>query len=186
MKQKQRKIASLISTSLLALMLPGVAFSHATLVEKHGVVGSTLKNAIQIGHGCSTGDGHHLATKKLIMDVPDGVHGARAYNKAGWKIKTIKGPVTPYMSRGNLVTEDTVRIMWKAMNKHAAVANELREEFWFQATLPEKAAMSVYFPATQVCDKNNRVEWVEIPGDGMEPGDLPRPAPRIVTTPSGL
>lgn len=183
---KQIKFASIISVSLLALSFPDIALSHATLIEKHGVAGSTMKNAIQIGHGCSTDDGQHLATKKIIIDVPDGVRGARAYNKAGWKIKTIKGPVTPYMSRGNLVTEDTIRIVWKAMNKHAAVAVGLHEEFWFRATLPEKAAKSIYFPTTQVCNKHNRLEWVEIPADDMGPGDLPRPAPRIVTTPSGL
>jgi len=183
---KQKTLASLISATLISLALPGVAFSHATLVEKHGVAGSTLKNAIQIGHGCSTVDGRHLATKKIIMDVPDGVRGATAYAKAGWKIDIITGPVTPYMSRGNLVSEDTVKIVWKAMNKHAAVADGLRDEFWFRAALPKKAAMSVYFPTIQVCNKHNRQEWVEIPSYGMEPGDLSKPAPRLVTTPSGL
>jgi len=173
-------------TSAILVTLPTTVFSHITLIDKHAKAGDTIKNALQIGHGCTNWNGKSLATQRVIMLVPDGVKQARAFAKAGWKIKMIKGPITPYESRGTMITEDVVKIIWTADGNNNKLDSDLRGEFYFRATMPEKAAQSIYFPSTQVCNAKNMVEWTGIPMTDQEPGDLDRPAPRLVTTPSGL
>jgi periplasmic copper chaperone A len=173
-------------TVTLFLSIPDRALSHATFTQKHGVAGATIKAALRIGHGCSAGNGQFLPTKKIIMIVPEGVRRFRAYNKSGWKIKMIQGPVTPYESGGNLIMEDTVKVIWRAMSVYDMVPDGLIDEFRFQATLPNKPATSVYFPTVQVCSHEDKIGWVELPENDQEPADLHRPAPRMVTTPSGL
>lgn len=182
--KKKNILYILLCTTIIAL--PTTAMAHITLVDKHAVSGSTIKNALQIGHGCTTDDGRKLSTRKVIMSIPDGVKQARPFAKAGWTIKTVIGPITPYESRGNLITEDVVEIIWRANGKKNKLDYNFRDEFTFRATMPSKPAQSIYFPATQVCNNTNKVEWIGIPVGDEEPGDLDRPAPRLVTTPSGL
>jgi len=183
---KKRNTLFIALASAIIVALPATSLAHITLIDKHAVAGSTIKNALQIGHGCTSPNGDKLAIKKVIMQVPDGVRQATAFAKPGWKIRMKKGPITPYESRGNMITEDVVKIIWRADGSINKLAYDLRDEFHFRATMPGKAAQSIYFPATQVCNKNNRIEWTEIPMNDEEPGDLAHPAPRLVTTPSGL
>ena len=120
------------------------------------------------------------------MLVPDGITQVSAFAKPGWNIKMKKGPITPYESRGTMITEGVVKIIWRADKPRHRLAFDLRDEFYFRAKMPKKAAQSIYFPATQVCNKNNKVEWIEIPMNDQEPSEIDNPAPRLVTTPSGL
>lgn len=186
MKNKFTVVRVFLWTTIISIGASGTAFSHVTLAKKHAIAGSTLKNALQIGHGCTDDSGAVLSTKRMIMDVPDGVRGVTAYAKPGWKINIIKGAVTPYELRGKIITEDTVKVMWTAMTDKFEVPDGIRDEFWFRASLPDKAAMSVYFPTIQVCGPTDKQRWIEIPNDSQEPSDLTKPAPRLVTTPSRL
>lgn len=157
--------------TLLTLMLPSLAFSHAVLEQKTVETNSFYKAVMGIGHGC---DGS--ATTKITIEIPEGVHKAKPMPKAGWQIEVVKGKLkTPYIATayGKEITEDVQKIIWSG----GKLLDEHFDEFIFKAKIAVSPQL-LHFPTKQECE-SGEIYWSEIPAKGKTTHDYKSPAPAL-------
>ena len=91
------------------------SFSHISLENRTATAGTSYKAVLQVGHGC---DGS--ATRQVAVEIPPGFRDAKPMPKPGWTISTqVARLAVPYDSHGKAVTDDVVRVTWKAGSKKA-------------------------------------------------------------------
>ncbi|MCE6970019.1 MULTISPECIES: YcnI family protein [Rhodobacterales] len=166
----------LSATLAAALLAAPAAFAHASLETGAAPAGSTYKAVLRIPHGC---EGE--ATRKLTVEIPEGMHSVKPMPKAGWTLATERGTYAQvYKAHGKDVTSGVTRITWTG-----ELPDDWYDEFVFRGTLgealPEGTVLA--FVVTQTC-ATKQVSWSELP-DPATPGVEPEhPAvPLEVTAP---
>ncbi|MEN9718624.1 MAG: hypothetical protein RIQ99_1502, partial [Pseudomonadota bacterium] len=130
---------TLISTSVIAVVGASSASAHMG-IELRGstpTAGSSSTLMFRPGHGCD-GD----ATNALSVEIPAGVTGVKAQQKAGWKLST--------SNNGNTIT-------WSG----GSLPDDQFDEFGLRVTWPKaavgSAAQKYYFKAVQNCNAELKV-----------------------------
>ena len=143
------------------LLLPALTSAHVVLKPKQAPADSEVTLTFVVEHGCNGSP-----TKRLRIRVPDGVGNVTPLGVPGWKAAAAQTSA----SAGASVAE----LIWLGGTLDAQTMGE------FAATmrLPDKAGVTLYFPATQECERGvNR--WSEIPGPDLPVGALKYPAPAL-------
>lgn len=132
-------LGTLTFTSMITVIGASSASAHMG-IELRGstpTAGSSSTLMFRPGHGCD-GD----ATNALSVEIPAGVTGAKAQQKAGWKISTSNNGSTITWSGGNLPDDQF-------------------DEFGLRVTWPKaaigSAAQKYYFKAVQTCNTELKV-----------------------------
>lgn len=134
--------------------------AHIVLDNPSAVAGSYYRGALKVGHGCSGSP-----VKQVIVNIPEGVQGAKPMPKAGWQIEIRRKPLTkPYVSHGRTVTEDVSEISWTARTPDDYLQDVHYDEFVVSAKLPEVPG-KLYWKTSQVCEQG-RIDWYDVPADG--------------------
>jgi uncharacterized protein YcnI len=155
--------------------LPATAFAHATLTVGEAPADSYYVATVQIPHGC---DGK--ATNEVRVKLPEGFISAKPMPKAGWQIEIIKGKYQKaYDNHGKAISEGPLEIRWKG--------GDLPDEYYDTFTISGKlsgipAGAAVAFATTQLCGKDGKVAWSEIPAPGQNAHSLKHPAPMLMLT----
>lgn len=157
-----RTLALLSSIGLL-----GNAQAHITLQNQKAETGANYRAVLQVGHGCEG----NSPTRQIIVDIPEGVMGARPMAKAGWKIEVDKAKLPqPYTIHGVTISDYVTQIRWTGGSLDDAVY----DEFVVVAKLPDRTG-PLYWKISQVCDQG-RLDWAEIPTAGKKLSDYRTPA----------
>lgn len=155
-----------------AVIVPSLAFSHATFEVKKVLANSTYKAVLRIPHGCSGN-----ATTAVHVKLPEGFIKAKPMPKAGWKLDLITGKFeNTYTYHGKDISEGPKEIIWKEGN----LPNDFYDEFVFRVRVTDhfKVGDTVYIPVVQVCTTGENA-WVEIPKAGDDTHSVKRPAPSL-------
>ncbi len=138
----------------IALLLPGMAHSHASLEPNQAESGSYYKGIVTLIHGC---DGS--STTRVTVDIPEGLQFVKPMPKAGWQLEIVKKPVErPYFRDGIEITETVRQISWFGNTLHDIHF----DEFIFRGRIGVGATSVLYFPVTQECESGQLV-WDQIP-----------------------
>jgi uncharacterized protein YcnI len=165
MKLIFKTIATLSLTSLMTL----TAQAHVTIQERTAVQGTYHRAAFKVGHGCEGSP-----TVKVVIDLPEGLVGAKPMPKAGWQISTETRPLAkPYDSHGKAVTERVARVTWSG----GSLPDAHYDEFVMQFQVKADAGV-LWIPVDQICEKG-RNPWMEVPQTGTETRGLKFPAARF-------
>lgn len=160
-----RSFRALALLSFLGLM--GNAYAHITLQNQKGEAGAYYRAVLQVGHGCEAGS----PIKQIIVDIPDGVLGAKPMAKAGWKIEVDKAKLAkPYTMHGVTITDYVTQIRWTG----GPLADAHYDEFVLVAKLPDQAG-PLYWKVSQICE-TGRLDWAETPAAGKKLSDYKLPA----------
>jgi uncharacterized protein YcnI len=128
--------------------------------------GGDYKAVFRVGHGC---DGSPVT--QLIVNIPNGVRGARPMAKPGWRIEIERARIDPpYDSHGRTVTEDVAQIRFVG----GPLPDGHYDEFALVAQLPAQPG-PLYWKVSQVCQQG-RIDWADVPAAGQSPHDLKSPA----------
>lgn len=156
---------------LLLTALP--AGAHITLETRQADAGSAYKAVFRVSHGCEGSP-----VKEIIVQIPEGVQGAKPMPKAGWQLVVEKTALAkPYVSHGKTISEDTSMVRWSGGTLPAA----WYDEFVLVAKLPEQPG-NLYWKVTQVCEEG-RIDWADIPADGKKLSDYQAPAALLEVLP---
>ena len=156
----------------LAVLLPSVAWAHATLETPEASPDSYYKAVVRIGHGC---DGS--ATNTVRVTVPEGVISVRPMPKAGWDVELQEADYArSYELHGRQYDRGVRTITWTG----GLLPDNYYDEFVFRGRLTDfKHGSTVYFPVTQECEEGE-IAWSQIPAQGQDAHDLDRPAPGLL------
>ena len=158
-------------------LLSGIAssaFAHAVLDNPHAEAGSSYRAAIRITHGCSGSP-----VREVIVQIPEGVRGAKPMPKPGWTLEVEKARLAqPYESHGRRIEEDVVRVRWSG----GRLENAHFDEFVMLAGLPQTPG-KLYWKVSQVCEKG-RIDWFDVPQGGNTAADLKEPAAVLEVLPA--
>lgn len=131
--------SAITAASVTAIVGASSASAHMG-IELRGstpTAGSSSTLMFRPGHGCD-GD----ATNALSVEIPEGVTGVKAQQKAGWRISTSDGGKTITWSGGSLPDDQF-------------------DEFGLRVTWPKadigSAAKKYYFKAVQTCNAELKV-----------------------------
>jgi uncharacterized protein YcnI len=164
------------SLGLAAMLATTCASAHIGLENQKAEAGSYYKAVFKITHGC---DGEPI--RQIIVNIPEGVQGAKPMVKPGWTIEIERGRLPkPYTAlHGRPVTEEVKQLRWTG----GPLPNEHYDEFVVTAKLPD-APGKLYWKVSQVCEKG-RIDWDEIPAPGKKASDYKAPAAQMELTPRG-
>jgi len=162
---------------LAALCVAGgfaaAAAAHPSLDNPRAEAGSSYRAAIRITHGCAGSP-----VREVIVQIPEGVRGAKPMPKTGWTLKIEKARLAqPYESHGRRIEEDVVRVRWSGRLESAHF-----DEFVLLAGLPQ-APGKLYWKVSQVCEQG-RIDWFEVPQAGKTAADLKEPAAVLEVLPA--
>jgi uncharacterized protein YcnI len=136
--------------------------------------GSSYRGAIRITHGCSGSP-----VREVIVEIPDGVRGAKPMPKPGWTLSVEKARLAkPYESHGRRIEEDVVRVRWSG----GRLESSHFDEFVLLAGLP-KMPGTLYWKVSQVCEQG-RIDWFDIPQGGRPLSDYKTPAAPLEVLPA--
>lgn len=157
-----------ICTALWALSaLP--ASAHVTLERAEAPRGQSYKAVLKIPHGCSGSP-----TQAVRVAMPEGFIGAKPMPKAGWTIKTVRGPYAQsYAYYHGPIAEGVTEIEWSGGD----LPDDYYDEFVAAGFLARELdpGSKLYFKVVQACAKGEE-RWVEVPEPGVDPHDLKAPA----------
>ena len=161
---------------LLAALATPCASAHIVLENQKAEAGSYYKAVFKITHGC---DGEPI--RQIIVNIPEGVQGAKPMVKPGWTIEIERGRLAkPYTAlHGRTVTEEVKQLRWTG----GPLPSEHYDEFVVTARLPD-APGKLYWKVSQVCEKG-RIDWDEVPAPGKKASDYKAPAAQMELTPRG-
>ncbi|WP_417268742.1 YcnI family protein [Celeribacter sp.] len=161
-----------IATAIAAIaMTSTAAFAHVTFATPEASQGSTYIGVLNIGHGC---EGE--PTRRVRVQIPEGVIAVKPVPKAGWDLEIVTGTyATTYDYYGTPLNEGPVELIWTGELDDAHF-----DQFAFRGKLTDslKAGTTVYFPVIQEC-ANGSHNWVNIPAEGQDSHDLAEPAPAL-------
>ena len=157
-----------------AVVAAGAAQAHVTLETAEAPIG-TYKAVLRVPHGC---EGE--ATRKLRVQIPEGMIAVKPMPKAGWELQTVTGKYAKsYDYHGAPMTEGVTEIDWTG-----DLPDAYYDEFVFRGTLAAdlEPGATLYMPIVQTCTgKTDR--WIEIPTAGQDPESLELPAPSLTLLP---
>jgi len=133
--------AAAAMVGILGALLGLGAFAHPALDNPRAEAGSSYRAAIRITHGCSGSP-----VREVIVQIPEGVHGAKPMPKPGWQIAI-----------------EPRAIRWSG----GRIDNGYFDEFVLLVQLPE-APGTLYWKVSQVCEQG-RIDWFDTSGDGKTP-----------------
>ena len=109
----------------------------------------------------------------MRVEIPEGFIGVKPMPKAGWTIKTERGPYArSYGYYHGPLKEGVTQIEWSG----GSLPDDHYDEFVAAGYVAkELEADALYFKVSQVCDKGE-LKWVDIPGEGVSAHDLKAPA----------
>ena len=136
---------------------------------KTAKAGEHIKVVIVVPETC-TGS----PTTEIRVDIPPEVEMARPQLKPGWTVELTFESISPQEVDAGYTKSRVSAITWKG---GPPVPEGYFEEFAFVIRAPT-AAGSVYFPATQTCEKGERM-WDETPStqSAHEHSGMEYPAP---------
>ncbi len=169
-------MSKVIVAAAFAVVAASAAQAHVTLETSEAPVGSTYKAVLRVPHGC---EGE--ATRKLRVQIPEGMIAVKPMPKAGWALETVTGAYAqPYDYYGSEIAEGVKEIVWTG-----ELPDAYYDEFVFRGTLAAglEPGSELHFPVVQECaDKAER--WIEIPAAGQDPDSLEAPAPGLKLLPA--
>lgn len=172
-------IRRLASTLAVLAVTASAAQAHVTLEYQVAPAGSSYKASFRITHGCGGSP-----TREVSVAIPQGVRGARPMPKPGWEIVLQRARLAqPYGNHGRTVTEDVVRVTWRARTPQDALAAAFYDEFVLAAQMPQQPG-TLYWPVSQICEEG-RIDWTEVPQPGQRLHDLKAPAAALEILPAG-
>lgn len=162
-----------MKTTFAALIALGLstsaALAHVTLAVPEAPQGKSYKAVLGVGHGCEG-----KTTRKVRVQIPEGVISVKPMPKAGWTIDIVKGPYEkPYDYYGSKLTEGVKEISWTG-----ELPDAYFDEFAFRGYLTDSLPVgeTVFFPVVQECDGDAAERWIEIPAKGQDAHDMESPA----------
>jgi len=127
--------------ALLLAFCASAAFAHPALENPRAEAGSSYRAAIRITHGCSGSP-----VREVIVQIPEGVRGAKPMPKPGWQVAIEPGA-----------------IRWSG----GRIENGYFDEFVLLAQLPSTPG-TVYWKVSQVCEQG-RIDWFDTARDAKAP-----------------
>ncbi len=174
---KPPRICFLLALAAVSFVASPVR-AHVTLEHPAALASSHYKATFKVGHGCGASP-----TRQFIVQMPEGVRGARPMPKPGWDLQIERGPLAqPHESHGRRITEDVQRITWTARTPADMLLNAHYDEFVLQAQLPARAGPMYWF-VSQVCPEG-RLDWHETPSAAKAAPELKSPAPLLDILPA--
>lgn len=154
----------------LAALLCPLAQAHVSLEEPVATAGAGYKAVFRIGHGCEG-----TATHTVVVHLPAGFRGAKPMPKPGWTVSIQKENLAqPYESHGRRVTEDVVRLTWRANARESWLADAHYDEFVLRGSAPLQTGPA-WFRVQQLCEKGEW-NWADVPASGVSTKGLKAPA----------
>ncbi|HVY12085.1 MAG TPA: YcnI family protein [Alphaproteobacteria bacterium] len=153
---------------LATLAMPAMA--HVTANPATGLAGKYFQTSLRVTHGC---DGS--PTVSITVTIPDGVMSVHPQAKPGWKISMKKHALDHAMDMGHgkMAMESVNEITWSG-----ELADDQYDDFGLVMKLPDSVGQTLWFPTVQTCTKGEN-RWVEIPKEGQDWHDVPKPAPFV-------
>jgi periplasmic copper chaperone A len=147
--------ASAAAVVTVVLVSGAIASAHLEADPLAMQAGTSGTVAFNVEHGC---DGSPMIDLKI--QIPQGVTGVTAVDKAGWTAK---------------VTADAIEFSGGSLD----AATE--DHFDVNLTVPTLVG-AVYFPAIETCAKGE-LAWIEIPAAGAPEPELPAPSLKVTEGP---
>jgi uncharacterized protein YcnI/copper(I)-binding protein len=160
---------ALASCTALLILATTSAIAHVGLETPETARGKSYKAVLKVPHGC---DGS--PTHTVRVEIPEGFIGVKPMPKAGWTIKTTRGPYArSYGYYHGPLAEGVKQIEWSG----GELPDDYYDEFVASGYLAKEldASTPLYFKVVQECTKGD-LKWVEIPAAGVNPHDLKAPA----------
>lgn len=156
-----------VMTGLLASM--NIASAHVTAEPQDVLADSYQKLSFKVTHGCEGS-----ATKAVIINIPEALHGAKPMPKLGWAISLDIKPLSqPYNSHGRLIKEEVRTVTWQG----GLLPNEYFDEFSIHVRVSSQIGQ-IAIPVTQLCE-SGRLNWNEVVTPEKSRDMLEAPAPVI-------
>lgn len=159
---------ALARCAALLLLTPVPAFAHVSLEKPEATRGKSYKAVLKIPHGCEGSPTHTVR-----VEIPEGFIVAKPMPKAGWTIKTTRGPYAQsYGYYHGPLSEGVKQIEWSG----GELPDDFYDEFVAAGFIAEELEdKALYFKVVQVCAKGE-LSWSELPAAGQSPHDLKAPA----------
>jgi uncharacterized protein YcnI len=148
-------LVSAAASAVVVLMVGGVASAHVDPDPIAMQAGTTATVTFTVAHGCS---GSPMTDLKL--QIPAGVTGVKAVDKAGWTA-TVTGTTVDF--------------------KGGPLAADTPDHFDITLTAPAQTG-DIHFPAIETCEKGE-IAWIEIAAEGAPEPELPAPTIKITEGP---
>lgn len=148
-------LATTTATAALVLLAGGIASAHVDpdpIAMQAGTAGTVQ---FKVEHGCNGSP-----TKSMKFQIPTGVTGVTAVDKAGWTAT---------------ITGDTLEFTG------GPLAADQEDHFDISFTAPTTAG-DIHFPVIQTCDVGE-IDWIEIPAEGAAEPENPAPTIKITEGP---
>lgn len=155
-----------LAAVLLSCALPAQA--HVSLETGEAPRGKSYKAVLKIPHGCKGAPTHTVR-----VEIPEGFIGVKPMPKAGWTIKTVRGPYArSYGFYHGPISEGVKQIEWSG----GELPDDYYDEFVASGFVARELTDSaLYFKVVQVCATGEE-RWVEVPAEGVDPHSLEAPA----------
>jgi uncharacterized protein YcnI/copper(I)-binding protein len=158
-----------LSSCVALLLVSAPAYAHVSLERPEAPRGKSYKAVLKIPHGC---DGSPTHTVRVA--IPEGYIGVKPMPKPGWTIKTERGAYAQsYGYYHGALSEGVTQIEWSG----GELPDDYYDEFVASGFLAKELTpgAQLAFKVVQVCAKGE-LNWVEVPGDGVDAHDLKAPA----------
>jgi uncharacterized protein YcnI len=151
-------------------MCASSALSHASLEVKQAPINTTYKAVMRISHGCEGS-----ATKRVRIQIPEGIISVKPMPKAGWILETKRGNYAKTYDYHGPKSEGVQEIIWTG-----SLDDQHFDEFTFRGRITDTFSKGqvIHFPTIQECEVGENL-WIEIPKTGTESPKLKRPAPAL-------
>lgn len=157
-----------LAVPLLALLGPGLAQAHVSVVSGPGFANATQEITFGVGHGCSGAD-----TYRVRVEIPAGVGAIRPLT-SGF------GKTTVEKDAAGTVTA----VVWQKADQDVLAADLQYYKLTVRLKVPDRPFTTIYFPAQQDCraadGTTSTVDWnilpTSTPADGAAGADEPAPA----------
>jgi uncharacterized protein YcnI len=146
------------------------AFGHASLEVKEAAINANYKAVMRISHGCEGS-----ATKRVRIQIPEGVISVKPMPKAGWDLTTVRSEYAKTYEYHGPKSEGVTEIIWTGI-----LDDQHFDEFTFRGRITDvfKTGQTIHFPTIQECETGENA-WVEIRTEGEDAPKLKRPAPGL-------
>src|SRR5882724_10706210 len=150
----------LLLLAALISLTAASASAHISLENRQAAVGAPYKAVFAVPHGCAGS-----ATKKIRVQIPEGVIAAKPMPKNGWNVEAISGKyASEYDYRGSKLSEGVKEVVWSG----GELPDHNYDEFVISTFLTAglKPNTTLYFPVVQECEQGIS-RWIDIPAEGQ-------------------
>jgi uncharacterized protein YcnI len=166
--------AAALATAIVALTGTPAA-AHVTVTPSTTVAGAYTVLTVSVPHGCD-GSG----TTKVAIQIPKEIVSVTPTVNPNWTVEKVMADLNPPVkdSHGNEITKRVDQVVYTAK---APLADDLRDVFQLSLKLPDKAGLTLVFPAIQTCEVG-QTGWTQVAAEGQKADELEHPAPLFKTT----